>query len=148
MVIQDLDKDPGAGALVGDLHAAIGLALNCIGYVSNGSVRDIRDVEARGFHLFAGSVSVTHQYAHVSEFGNPVEIGGWRVSPGDLIHGDRHGVHVIPLSVASQIPHIAQKIRAEEREFTSFCESSAFSLDAMEQKFRLLPGGGFQVPIG
>ena len=70
-------KAPAPGALVGELHAVIGLALNCVGYVTNGSVRDLPAVEALGFHLFAGSVAVTHQYAHVSEYGEPVET--WRV---------------------------------------------------------------------
>lgn len=92
MILEDVDDEPGAGALVGELHAVIGLALNCIGYVTNGAVRDLPAVEALGFHLFAGGVAVSHMYAHVSEYGKPVEIGGLKISPGDLIHGDRHGI--------------------------------------------------------
>lgn len=56
-----------------------------------------------GFHLFAGSVSVTHQYAHVSAYGTAVELGGLTISPGDLIHGDRHGVQCIPFSIAEDV---------------------------------------------
>ena len=37
MVVQNVDKDPGAASLVGELHAVIGLAMNCIGYVTNGA---------------------------------------------------------------------------------------------------------------
>ncbi len=52
IVVQDLDDRLGAGALVGELHAAIAQALNCVGYVTNGSVRDLPAVEALGFSLF------------------------------------------------------------------------------------------------
>jgi 4-hydroxy-4-methyl-2-oxoglutarate aldolase len=142
MVIQDVDENLGSGALVGKLHAAIGLGLNCIGCVTDGSVRNLPEVEALGFYLFSGSVSVTHQYAHVSEFGKPVEIGGCTIAPGDLIHGDRHGVHTIPLSIAAEIPQMAEQILAEERDLIESCSSRHFSLNALENKLENSPGGG------
>jgi regulator of RNase E activity RraA len=148
MVLQDDDESPGAGALVGELHAVIGLALNCVGYVTNGSVRDLSAVEALRFHLFAGSVAVSHQYAHVTEFGNPVEIGGLNIQHGDLIHGDRHGLHQIPLSIAADIPRIAAEILDEEGELKKLCQSQRFSLQRLEAKLAQLPGGGFEMPIG
>ena len=49
LVIEDVDETPGFGALVGELHAVIGLALNCIGYVTNGAVRDLAAVGLSGF---------------------------------------------------------------------------------------------------
>jgi 4-hydroxy-4-methyl-2-oxoglutarate aldolase len=148
MVIEDVDESPGAGALVGELHAVISRALNCIGYVTNGSVRDLPAVEAVGFHLFAGSVAVSHMYAHVSEYGRPVKIGGVEILPGDLIQGDRHGVHTIPLSIASDIPKMASEILMEERELKEFCQSSRFSLQGLDEMLQILPGDGFEVPLG
>src|SRR6202142_2542605 len=133
MVIQDADHSPGTGALVGEIHAAIGLALGCVGHITNGAVRDLPAVEAMGFQLFAGSVAVSHAYAHIVEFGEPVEIGGLKISPGDLIHGDRHGVHTIPLSIASEIPAMAEQIRREESELMEFCRSPHFSLEQLSQ---------------
>ncbi len=133
MVIHDVDEHPGAGALMGELHAVIGLALNCIGFVSNGSVRDLPEVEALGFHLFSGGVAVSHMYAHVIEYGEPVEIGGLTISPGDLVHGDRHGVHVIPIEIASEIPKMAAQILNEEGRLKEFCRSPQFSLDGLEK---------------
>jgi 4-hydroxy-4-methyl-2-oxoglutarate aldolase len=147
MVLEDVDEEPGAGALVGELHAVIGLALNCVGYVSNGSVRDLPEVEAHGFHLFSGSVAVSHKYAHVSEYGHPIEIGGLKIKPGDLLHGDRHGVHSIPLSIASEIPDMAAKILREERELKDFVQRPGFSLQKLEKKLENLPGDGFEMPL-
>jgi len=31
--------------------------------------------------------AVSHAYAHLEEFGEPVEIGGLMISSGDLLHG-------------------------------------------------------------
>ncbi|HTS47838.1 MAG TPA: RraA family protein [Bryobacteraceae bacterium] len=147
MVVQDADEQPGAGALFGELHAVIGLALDCVGYVTNGAVRDLAAVQALRFQLFAGNVAVSHMYAHISEFGEPVEIGGLKILPGDLIHGDRHGVHIIPLSIAPEIPRMAEQILAEERELKEFCRSPQFSLDALDRKLQQLPGDGFEMPV-
>lgn len=136
MVLQDCDHRPGIGALVGEIHAAIGMALNCVGYVTNGAVRDLPAVEAQGFHLFAGSVAVSHAYAHIVEMGDPVELGGLKIMPGDLIHGDRHGVHTIPLSIASEVPAAAERLLNRERELMEFCRSPRFSLADLSEILR------------
>jgi 4-hydroxy-4-methyl-2-oxoglutarate aldolase len=148
MVIEDVDERPGSGALVGELHAVIGRALNCVGYVTNGSVRDLKAVEARHFHLFAGGVAVSHMYAHVAEYGEPVTIGGLDICPGDLIHGDRHGVHTIPLNLAGDVPAMASQILLEEHALIEFCESPGFSLQGLDEKLQHLPGDGFEMLLG
>jgi regulator of RNase E activity RraA len=136
MVLEDVDHHPGLGAFVGEIHAAIGLALHCVGCVTNGAVRDLPAVEAAGFHLFAAYTSVSHSYAHIIEFGEPVEIGGLKIRSGDLIHGDRHGVQTIPLEVAVEVPKEACRILAEERELIQFCRSPQFSLDELSHRLR------------
>jgi 4-hydroxy-4-methyl-2-oxoglutarate aldolase len=134
MVLQDVDHNPGIGAFVGEIHANIALALRCIGCVTNGAVRDVLQAEKLGFHLFAGSVAVSHAYAHIVEFGEAVEIGGQKIRPGDLVHGDRHGVHTIPLSIASKIPQKAAEIEQTERDLTEFCRSKEFSIESLALK--------------
>ena len=134
LVLQDADPRPGVGAFVGEIHAAIGSALNCVGCVTNGAVRDLPAVEAMGFQLFAGNVSVSHSYAHIIDFGEPVEIGGLKIPSGDLLHGDRHGVLTIPLEIAADVPAEAPRILAEERELTEFCRSPEFSLEGLAKR--------------
>lgn len=136
MVLQDVDHVPGLGAFVGEIHAAIGHALHCVGCVTNGAVRDLPAVEAAGFPFFAGSVAVSHAYAHVIEFGGPVEIGGLKIESGDLLHGDRHGVVSIPLSIAAQVPEEAFKIRCQEKELVEYCKSPGFSLDELYERIQ------------
>jgi 4-hydroxy-4-methyl-2-oxoglutarate aldolase len=136
IVLQDVDHQPGLGAFVGEIHAAIGLALNCVGCVTNGAVRDLPAVEARGFQLFAGSLSVSHAYSHIIEFGEPVEIGCLKISSGDLLHGDQHGVLAIPQSIAAEIPEEAAKMRKEEQELVEFCRSPQFSLAELAERIQ------------
>jgi len=142
-----LDRDQSGGALLGEMHALIGQALHCVAYITNGGVRDLAAVEAMGFQLFAGSVEVSHKYAHISEFGAPLELDGLTISPGDLLHGDRHGVHTIPLSIAAEIAAMVGKMRLEEDELRKLCRSPRFSLDRLEEKLHKIPGGGFEVSL-
>jgi 4-hydroxy-4-methyl-2-oxoglutarate aldolase len=136
MVLQDVDPHPGLGAFVGEIHATIGQALGCIGYVTNGAVRDLPAVRALGFALFSGSVAVSHAYAHLVDFGEPVEIGSLKISPGDLLHGDLHGVQCVPEGTVRRIPGEVEKILCREKDLKEFCRSSRFSLDALEEKLK------------
>ncbi len=133
LVLQDVDPVPGVGALIGEIHATMAQVLNCAGCVTNGAVRDLSAVEAMGFHLFAGSVAVSQAYAHIVEFGEPVEIGGLKISPADLVHGDLHGIHTIPLSIAPEIPNVAAELLEQERELIAFCRSPEFSLEGLSE---------------
>src|ERR1700722_5857731 len=76
MVLQDVDERPAFGAFVGEIHANIAAALHCVGCITNGAVRDLEPIEALKFQLFAGAVSPSHAYAHIVDWGKPVEIGG------------------------------------------------------------------------
>jgi regulator of RNase E activity RraA len=143
MILQDVDPVPGVGAFVGEIHANIGLALHCIGCVTNGAVRDLSTVEELGFHLFSGSAAVSHAYAHIVDFGEPVKIGRLEIRPGELVHGDRHGIHTIPLTIAARIPGMMREIQETERALIQACRSPGFSLqgleDALDQVRRRLP---------
>jgi 4-hydroxy-4-methyl-2-oxoglutarate aldolase len=136
LVLQDIDHAPGVGAFVGEIHANIGLALKCVGCITNGAVRDLPPVKTLGFHLFSGSVSVSHAYAHLTDFGAPVEIGGLKIMPGDLMHGDRHGIQSIPLESVPGIPAEAQKILVAESRLIQYCRSPQFSLAGLAEKLK------------
>lgn len=136
MVIQDSDHTPGVGALIGEIHATIAQALNGVGCVTNGAVRDLAALESLGFHAFSGSVAVSHAYAHIVDFDCSVEVGGLKIQSGDLLHGDRNGVHVIPLAIADEVPRIAHQIADEERDLIRFCRSQEFSLEALSVRLR------------
>jgi len=131
LVIQDADDPPGVGALFGEGYARISRALGCVACVTNGAMRDVPGIRALGFQVFAGSISVSHAYAHVMEFGEPVEIGGLRICSGDLLHGDLHGVHMIPIAAARELPGVAEQVLRGDRELFELTERKDFSVDIL-----------------
>jgi 4-hydroxy-4-methyl-2-oxoglutarate aldolase len=138
MVIQDLDDPPGVGAYWGDVQSNIHRTLGCVGAVTNGSVRDLDEVRALGFHFFAGSVGVSHAYVHLVEIGIPVQVGGLTVRPGDLLHGDKHGVLSIPLEIAGRITEGVEQVDRMERPLIAYCHSPGFTRQGLEDLFRQL----------
>lgn len=131
IVLKDADHVPGAGALLGDIHATIFVALECAAFVTNGAVRDLPGVQQTGLQVFAGNVAVSHCYAHVTDFGEPIEIAGLIVKPGDLLHGDQHGIQNIPIPIAPEIPGVAAEILHSEKRLKEFCRSPRFSLEEL-----------------
>jgi regulator of RNase E activity RraA len=131
IVAQDIASQAGLGALLGQVHFNIQRALGAVGIVTNGAVRGLPAAEVLGFQVFAGSVSVSHAYMHIVEFGTPVEVGGLKVHSGDLLHGDQHGVQSIPLSIAGQLPAAAARITARKQAIIALCQSSEFTLEKL-----------------
>ena len=138
VVLEDMDEPPGRGAFIGDVHAAILQALGCIGVITNGAVRELPRIRDTGFHLFAGNVAVSHSYAHIFHLGATVKIGGLEVRPGDLLHGDRHGVLNVPVQIASQVPAAAARLREKETKLITQCRAGEIPLDQLREIIRVL----------
>jgi len=132
VVMQDLDEPRGIGAYWGEVQANIHRALGCVGTVTDGTVRDLPEAEALGFHFFSAHVSVSHAYIHMVDFGLPVKVGGLVLRPGDLLHGDQHGVVVIPPEIAARIPDAAARIEARERTMIAVCQKPGVTLDELK----------------
>jgi 4-hydroxy-4-methyl-2-oxoglutarate aldolase len=133
VVIEDLDEPAGLGAFVGAVHAQILQALGCVALVTNGSVRDITEIRPTGFQLFASNVAVSHAYSHLFDFGSTVHVGGLKISPGDLVQGDVHGVQTIPLEIADKVPAKARDILKRRKRLVDLCRSQDFSLEKLQQ---------------
>jgi regulator of RNase E activity RraA len=124
VVVQDLDG--GAGCLFGEVNSSICLAMGCEGVITDGLVRDLPDVEALGFRYLARGVGVARSYVEVVETGIPVEVGGARFEPGDLVHADRHGALIIPHAAAEGLPAAAEATVAKEQRMLQWVRSPAF----------------------
>lgn len=132
-VVEDLDDPPTLGAFFGEVNANIHRALGCVGAITNGGIRDMDEVEALGFPIWAGSVVVSHAYVRLVDFGIPVQVGGLMVQPGDLLLADRHGVIEIPLAIARDIPEAARRIEVREKTIIRYCQSPDFSADGLAE---------------
>jgi regulator of RNase E activity RraA len=133
LVLQDMDHHPGRGAFLGDMHAEILRALGCVGYVTNGAVRELPSIAPTGMHLFAGSVAVSHAYAHIFDIGAALNIDSMDVQPGDLLHGDMHGILSVPLEIAPEVPAVAARLQRLEQKVVDYCRSNSFSVEGLTQ---------------
>jgi regulator of RNase E activity RraA len=114
VVIEDLDGEHvGFGAFWGEVQSNVHKALGCLGTITNGSIRDIPQIPP-GFQMLAGSISPSHAYVHVEDFGVPVTIHGMATVSGDLIHADRHGAVVVPLATVAALKPAFDKLMANE----------------------------------
>jgi len=120
-VVQDLSSPPG-GAYWGEVNSTMHKALGSQGVITDGTVRDLDEVERLGFHFFASAVQVSHGYAHLEDFNQTVTVFGMRVNPGDLIHADKHGAVVIPHEIAREVAKAAQEFELNEKPILAACK--------------------------
>ena len=134
-VVQDLDPNPGFGAMWGEVNTAIHKGLGCLGVVTNGSIRDI-DQCAPGFQLLAGKIGPSHAHVHVVDFGCDVNVFGMAVADGDLIHADRHGAVVIPLDAVAKIPAAVDLLVRREAVLLEQARSPDFNIGKLREAIR------------
>lgn len=128
-VIEDIDRDP-VGAWWGEVHTHVHRGLGSLGVVTSGTVRDLDQV-AEGFQVLARAVGPSHAHVHVVDVGSPVSVAGMRVSPGDLIHADRHGALVIPPEAAPELAKAARRVMEAERVLIEASKQPGFGIEKL-----------------
>lgn len=117
VVIGD-DGDPSKLQLschAGEMMATTMKRVGAVGLVTNGGLRDIREINALGgFHYYGRGLVVAHGRPCIYDVGATVNIDGMEVRPGDLLHGDENGITVIPAEIADKVAAKAQEHRAME----------------------------------
>lgn len=102
------------------------------GMVTDGCIRDIRDIKRDKFPVFCYGVTPRSPQKNTAGSVNvSVEVGGVVVNPGDIVVGNDDGVAVVPLSIAEEI---IEKARARmEMEHQQITDTSAgkITLDAL-----------------
>ena len=127
-VIEDVDFPDCIGAYWGEINTKIHKRFGLSGVLTNGVVRDLGDL-AEDFPVVAGSIGPSHGFVHVREIDTPVSVFGIKVSPGDLVHADRHGAVVIPNEVIPILKDAVHKLFASERLILDPAETTGFSFD-------------------
>src|SRR5690606_19308346 len=106
--------EPGYGAMWGEVHTAVHLALGARGCVTNGSFRDTEAL-AKGFQIVAGLVAPSHAHNHFVDFGRPVNVLGMNVGHDDVVHADHHGAVVVPAEAVRKLPAAIDLLTRRER---------------------------------
>lgn len=118
VVIGD-DGDPSRIHLschAGEMMATTMKRCGAVGLVTDGGLRDIREISALGgFHYYGRGLVVAHGRPSIYDVGAPVCIDGMEVRAGDLLHGDENGITVIPADIADQVAAKAREHRDMEQ---------------------------------
>ena len=133
-VVEDSDPEIGTGSFWGEVNANVHKALDCVGCVTNGGIRDMPEMRKLGFQALYGARCVSHGYIHIRDFGNPVKINGTTVHPGDLIQADEHGVLVIPTETLPYLEDAVLEMERRERPVIEYCQSGAVDRDELWSK--------------
>ena len=135
VVIEDKDDPPGYGAFWGEVETNVHQALGCLGTITNSSVRDIPAV-AEGFQMLSGSLSPSHAYVHVVEFGVPVTIHGMAVNSGDLVHADRHGAVIVPVDKIDAMQAALDGLAKQEARIIAAARAPGATVETIKAAFR------------
>jgi regulator of RNase E activity RraA len=135
VMIEDQDDPPGYGAFWGEVQTNVHKALGCLGTITNGSVRDIPAV-AEGFQMLAGSLSPSHAYVHVVEFGVPISIHGMAVNSGDLVHADRHGGVIVPVDKIDAMQTALEGLAKQEARIIAAARAPGATVESIKAAFR------------
>jgi regulator of RNase E activity RraA len=138
VVMQDIDQEPGTGAFLGMVHVNILKALGCVGAVTNGAARELHAIEGSGFQVFAGRLAISRAYVHIVEFGGPVEVGRLKIQPGDLLHGDRHGIVNVPQELATKLSAVASRLMEKKQEVVELSKKRGATFEELGQALREL----------
>jgi 4-hydroxy-4-methyl-2-oxoglutarate aldolase len=115
VVVQAGDLDY---AMAGGNVCAVAQRNGIAGFVVDGVIRDLGEVRAMGFPVFArGVVPKPGVKAAVTPLNVPVECGRVTVHSGDIVVADEEGIVVVPGADQERIRHAAQgRVAAEAAE--------------------------------
>ena len=131
-VIEDVDFPHCVGAFWGEINATVHRGLGLSGVLTNGVMRDLGDVPA-DFSMIAGSIGPSHAFVRVEAIDISVTVFGMTVTPGDLVHADRHGAVVVPPEIIPVLAASIEKLQATERLILDPARQEDFDLAKFEE---------------
>ncbi len=130
-VVQDIDSQPGLGAFWGEVNTNVHWGLGCVGAITNGSMRDL-DMMCPQFQCLAATLSPSHAYIQVVDFGKPVDVLGMLVNDNDIVHADYHGAVVIPKAALEKLPAAIDLMARKEKVILDAAKQPGFNAEKMK----------------
>ncbi len=105
-------------SVVGDLLLGIARNRGATGFVTDGLVRDVSDIEALGLACFASGISPNSPARNgPGTVRMPVQCGGLAVNSGDIVIADRDGVVIVPQDRIDGVLDRLKAVREAEAQF-------------------------------
>jgi len=122
----------------GELMSNTARQKGATGCVVNGGLRDsmqILDIGFPVFRKFHSPLTAVYRF-EITDFGEPMEVGGVAVMPKDYILGDIDGVLVIPQAIVADVVATAENVRDKETIVRGELQSGG-SIRALFDKYRV-----------
>jgi 4-hydroxy-4-methyl-2-oxoglutarate aldolase len=116
LVVRTVGERPDHECVLGDGMARHLYTVGCIGVVTDGGVRDVPGLLTVPFAAYSRGCTIHHGALRFRAAGQPIELGGIVVGPGDIVHADSGGVITIPAGCAERLPGEAIRMLSFERE--------------------------------
>lgn len=133
-VVQDIDSQHGLGAFWGEVNTHVHWGLGCVGAITDGSMRDLDAMQPQ-FQCLAASLSPSHAWVQVIDFGKPVDVLGLAVNDGDIVHADRHGAVVIPVDALEKLPAAIELMARREKVVLDAAKQSGFDVGKLVRAY-------------
>lgn len=128
-LIEAVGPRPRYTVSLGDGMATLMRLAGAVGFMTDGSMRDLEGVREVGLACWAAGLSPMHGRLRWLDLNATVIIDGMTVRPGDVIHADVNGSVVIPHEVADRAYEKAMEVRKKEQEIFARWRSPRFTLD-------------------
>lgn len=119
VVLEDVEKEKGRAAIIGDVMANMARVLGAVGMVAEGSVRDIPGIKKANMPVWGKGRVPGHGPFNLVETQTSVEVANLRINPGDLLIADEDGITRIPLDIAEETLQKCLEVRKKESEMMS-----------------------------
>ncbi|SFQ11617.1 Regulator of RNase E activity RraA [Variovorax sp. OK605] len=111
-------------AVIGGILSFYAATIGTVGVVLDGAIRDVAEIRARDYPVYARGVNHRGPYKDgPGEINVPVSVGGMVVNPGDIVVGDQDGLMAFPRDEAELL---IEKARAH-------LETEARTIQAMKE---------------
>lgn len=122
-------------AVWGELMATRAIQLKAAGAICDGYCRDSGGILALNFPTFCYGAYAQDQgpRGKVVDYAVPIEIGGIRIRPGDILFGDRDGVLVIPREAEQEAIALAFEKAETENKVRLAIEAGMTTVEAFER---------------
>jgi RraA family protein len=115
-------------SLCGEIMIRYAMSRGCVGFVIDGSVRDLGAIKELDFPVFARGASPMGPYKNgPGEINVPIACGGALVKPGFIVVGDGDGVVMIDPADAEEVISRTEAVNANEAK--TFANIKAGTLD-------------------